>query len=65
MSTQDKPATLTHLEVLMTALLKRSMHDDVPTDVHRQIFEAHARLTELSAILTAETPKKKLFNRKK
>lgn len=65
MSTQGQPAALNHLEVLMTALLQRSMQDDVPTDVHRQIYEAHRKFTELQATLTAEPPKKNLFNRKK
>lgn len=65
MSTQDQPAALNHLEIQLTALVQRSMHDDVPTDVHRQIMDAHAKLMELQAALTAETPKKNLFNRKK
>lgn len=63
--TQDQPAALNHLEIQMNALLQRTVHDDVPFDVHRQIVSAHAKLMELQKELTAETPKKKLFNRKK
>lgn len=41
------------------------MEDDVPTDVHIQIRHAYDKLVELQAVLTAEPPKKRLFNRKK
>lgn len=65
MSSKDQPAALSHLEVQLTALLRRSMEDDVPTDVHIQIRHAFDKLTELQAVLTAEPPKKRLFNRRK
>ncbi len=65
MSNQNLPAAMSHLEVQMTALVQRSMHDDVPTDVHRQIMDAFKKMQELQADLTEEAPKKKLFNRKK
>ena len=65
MSINEQPAAMSHLEIQMTALLKRSLQDDVPTDVFRQVRDAFDKMKELQAELTKPAPKKNLFNRKK
>jgi hypothetical protein len=65
MPTPELPAAMSHLEVQIEALIRRGMQDDVPTDVFKQILSIDRKFEELRMVLTAETPKKKLFNRKK
>jgi hypothetical protein len=63
MPNQEPPATLSHLEVQLTALLQRSMKDDVPTDVHHMIVEAFAKVNVLKGELNAQAAKKPVFRR--
>jgi len=65
MPTPELPAAMSHLEVQIEALIRRGMQDDVPTDVFKQILSIDRKFEELRMVLTAEPPKKKLFNRKK
>lgn len=64
MLNQELPASFNHLEVQLTALLQRSMADDVPTDVHRQIRDAFAKMNELKGVLSVQAPKKSPLRRK-